>query len=553
MLRRLSRATTDVDLSEVLLLPNTDNRAQLLSPRVGKISRFGSFLPLCVGVCTLGLVGVYVSLFLSGKLFWFRKGEFDFISQSSLIYGPRNGSSSNIYAEVESRLIPHFRFVTVSSDDWGRFSDAIPLFPNILWKQQNGDISTASGSPWEYGTVETKEDLQRLLQVLESLNKDVAAHERVVLTPFFIVSGPDISEMKLKGCPESSCVYVDAPIYLRNGGSAKYPFLREGLEPQYKELFSRRFWHPEYHGRAHFDVLKWFVEIQTPDSIARKCFERGLVCGNNYSSLRSEHSMFSSPDKNPDTEVTEYMQWISVGLHAFMEFWGYKPTVISSPHNTWSSSLLQSVFQLGFIGAELGDDQTALLESFNTYSHLSLINRFRYDAFYPEFQFSSRLEQLISHMNETRFTSLLWHAQNSLSSCFDSEYLDYLSSCFVKTIEKLRQQDWHVVFLTSSELHQVRRRGWSREVWMDRLVYRNFLTKPMAINVDDLSLFIRTNETWSNHVLRVQLYSYLNETFRHFEGQPNFVSHRKGRGRLFISVYDTLILPPGSYVEVTAL
>jgi len=47
--------------------------------------------------------------------------------------------------------------------------------------------------------------------------------------------------------------------------------------------------------------------------------------------------MFSSNDKDPDIEVIEYMQWISVGLHAFTEFWGYKPVVVSSPHNTWSS------------------------------------------------------------------------------------------------------------------------------------------------------------------------------------------------------------------------
>jgi hypothetical protein len=202
--------------------------------------------------------------------------------------------------------------------------------------------------------------------------------------------------------------------------------------------------------------------------------------------------MFSSNDKDPDIEVIEYMQWISVGLHAFTEFWGYKPVVVSSPHNTWSSSLLQSIFQLGFIGAELGDNQTDLLETYNTYNHLSLMNRFRYDAFYPEFRLDSRLEQLISHINKTRFTSLLWHAQNVLSSCFDTSHLNYLSNCFVETVKKLRQlDDCHVVFLTSSELHQIRRQGWSREVWNDCLVYRNFLKKPVATNVDDLSLLLR--------------------------------------------------------------
>lgn len=147
---------------------------------------------------------------------------------------------------------------------------------------------------------------------------------------------------------------------------------------------------------------------------------------------------------------------------------------------------------MGFIGAELGDDQRDLLETYNNYSHLSLINRFRYDAFYPQFELNTRLDQLIAHINKTRFTSLLWHAQNMLSSCFDTSYMDYLSNCFVETIEKLRQlSDWHVIFLTSSEMHQIRRRGWSREVWIDRLVYRNFLKKPVAINLDDLSLFIR--------------------------------------------------------------
>jgi hypothetical protein len=153
MLRRLSRANTDVDLTEVLLSRDSDNRTQVLSPRIAKSSRFSYLLPLCIAVCTLGLVGVFVSLFLNRKLIWFRKEANDTFLQTSLILGPRNDSSSSIYADVESRLLPQFRFITISSDDWGRFSDAIPLFPNNEWKEKNSDISIASGTPWENGTV----------------------------------------------------------------------------------------------------------------------------------------------------------------------------------------------------------------------------------------------------------------------------------------------------------------------------------------------------------------------------------------------------------------
>lgn len=156
MFRRLSKADANVDLSQVLLLPNaeSDNHRPVSSAsRFCKFSRFGCLFSFCVGVCTLSLLGIFVSSVLSRKLFWFRDREHDLNWQSSLISGPRNGSSSDIYAEIESRLLPYFRFITISSDDWGRFSDSIPLFPNKYWKQRNTDISTASGTPWEYGTV----------------------------------------------------------------------------------------------------------------------------------------------------------------------------------------------------------------------------------------------------------------------------------------------------------------------------------------------------------------------------------------------------------------
>eukprot|EP00871_Galdieria_phlegrea_P000971 jgi/Galph1/1875/GphlegSOOS_G561.1 len=504
----------------------------------------------------LFFVSTYIVV-LSSDIFKSRRARSAFTSEddksSSLFFNHGRHRSSDIFSDTETNLLSQFRFVTISSDDWGRFADSVPLFPDKLFKEQNLDIVNSKGTPWEYGTVETKSDLLRLQSLLEELNQDVPNHRRIVMTPFWIVSGPNIVEMSNAGCPlDPICTYKEVALYDGGGGLARAPYSRGDLRPLYMELFGRRLWHPEYHGRSHFDIFKWLSDIRTVNSTAYKCFQRGLVCGNSYSSLRSEHSMFSSIG-DEESQVIAYIQWLSVGLHSFRRFWGYTPKVISSPHNIWSPTFLQSVGESGFIGAELGDDQARWLRSHNTHSHLSLMDRFRYDAFYSEFDLTTRLASLIHHLNETFFTSLLWHAQNSLSSCYDGQFSNYLSNTFLETIRKLREiHSFTVVFLTSSEFHQIRRRGWSREIWPDRLVYRNFLTKSISINIDNLGLFIRTDSNWSSSLLEVSFFSYLNDSLSHLSllGGLHAPQEVLGNEKLYIHVDDTLLLPPGCYIEV---
>ena len=80
---------------------------------------------------------------------------------------------------------------------------------------------------------------------------------QAVITPFFIMGGPDIQAMKELGCPLSErCQYREMLWDSSDGGHSRAPFNRGLMRPLYQLLFREGVWHPEYHGRSHIAPKK---------------------------------------------------------------------------------------------------------------------------------------------------------------------------------------------------------------------------------------------------------------------------------------------------------
>jgi hypothetical protein len=282
------------------------------------------------------------------------------------------------------------------------------------------------------------------------------------------------------------------------------------LAEWYWKLWHDRLWSPQFHGGAHIHRQRWIDALQKAlflgqnasnrsnldASASYRCLREGYVCGERFDALRSE---FSTDAWSPQ----QFLQSIA----AFSAFWGYRPRIMSSPHNTWTPALLRYLQESRtFLGMDAGHRQCAQLGLvIESQWPLSCIDREPFDTFGSLFhRYSSSRSQLERKLLEQRagFTVLAWHAQNAFSAT-DSEYAAYSRLEHLADFVHFAQRQNHTVFVTNHELHQLRLRGWSYEIWPDALVFRNFLRHDILVPVPCLENVFAEARPWNRARLQV--------------------------------------------------
>ncbi|GAB0497789.1 hypothetical protein MMPV_009126 [Pyropia vietnamensis] len=463
-------------------------------------------------------------------------------------------------------LVADRSFLVISGDDWGRVADSVPLFPNNSHWEAHADLHIANGSLWyARAGVETVDDVRRLAHFLRSLNAGVPFSQQAVLTPHWVVGGPDFEAMRSAWKANAAAAAVgvhgpgsrndmdasdaavaddDLPAHAvpayqelplsRDGpfGLERAPYHRpSSLRFAYLDLFRSGLWHPEFHGRSHFGTAAWLSALRT-DTKARACFAAGLVCATDPAVLRSEFSEAAL------ATVAAARAWLRPGVDAFEAFWGYRPAVMSSPHNVWTGVAAAAVAAEGMIGAEMGEDQAWALDAEAGVRSLSLHDRFRFDVFFPGFDCDAAIEGVLAALapsssaasgsangtrrpasrttsgppphvrggDNARFISLMWHAQNAMAAPYARGTYEKHMRCLSTAVRAVRAARPRAVFLTASELHQVRSRGWSVETWSDSLVVRNYGLDDLAWTVADLGVGYKyaAGSGWAGRSLLVE-------------------------------------------------
>jgi len=230
-------------------------------------------------------------------------------------------------------------FVSIGSDDWGRWSNSLPVFSNPHARSSAvHDMGWPSGGMPMLTTVETADDLRGLHQLLTDLNKNIRRRQKVVLTPFWVVGGPDFEGMKRSGCPHSdTCEYHELFWHNSSGGLDRAPFHRGDLRPLFQQLYQDGLWRPEYHGRSHFDSAAWIDYLRKGDVFARYYFERGMTMyhwGHRDTHTNTTHSLhceYLADDTFYTKSIPWTREWLRAGVESFSAFWGYNTTVTSVP------------------------------------------------------------------------------------------------------------------------------------------------------------------------------------------------------------------------------
>ena len=326
------------------------------------------------------------------------------------------------------------------------------------------DMGWPSGGMPMLTTAETARDLLRLREALTRINSGVPRRHKVVLTPFWVVGGPDYAAMRASGCPGSrDCRYHELFWHNSSGGLARAPYLRGDLRPHYLELFHLGLWHPEYHGRSHFDATAWVDYLRRGDEFARYYFGRGMTMyywgfrDEETNSTHSLHCEYLADDTAHTKSVAWTRSWLAAGLDSFQRFWGYASKVTSVPTHHAPPYLGEILAASGVLAVE-----------HNQLDFVDSIPRFEIDldsylqlggAAAVQSEAHRQRETLQRRLADEDFLALQWHSQNALASMYSSQEAELLLDEFGRTVDMIRQQFPGVVFVTASELAQLKAAG----------------------------------------------------------------------------------------------
>ena len=240
---------------------------------------------------------------------------------------------------VVLRVGTAFKFVSIGSDDWGRWSGHGPAWPDNATRERFWEEGLwLSGGEASRATAETSSDLDTLYALLDHINEGMPRAHCAVLTPFWVVAGPDYDAMRQSGCPgEDTCAYRELWWHNSTGGLDRAPFDRGDLRGRYVEGFHRGLWHPEYHGRSHFDTRAWTAYLKAGEEVTSAYFDHGLTYyhygrRNATSGIyHSTHSEYRSDDLVHQRPLNQMAAWIAEGVAGFEAFWGYSATVTALP------------------------------------------------------------------------------------------------------------------------------------------------------------------------------------------------------------------------------
>ncbi len=214
------------------------------------------------------------------------------------------------------------KLVAIAVDDYGNVRlDSKKAFENINQKNPVGQERFN-----RYDTMETREDLEMLYEVLSSV-KDKHGSP-AVFTPYALSCNIDFERMQKEGY-QRYC-YELLPLTFEKL-SALQPTAYKVAWDLWKEGIDKGLMRPEFHGREHFNLKVFEEKLTQKDSALMLSLENRSLANigpSGYSSI-GWTAAFSFWDPVADTQ--RFPDIMQEGLAAFEQVYGYKPTAFTPP------------------------------------------------------------------------------------------------------------------------------------------------------------------------------------------------------------------------------
>ena len=213
--------------------------------------------------------------------------------------------------------------VVIESDDWGSIRMPSKEVYDILLKR---GLDVDKDPYCRYDNLATAEDLEALYEVLQSV-KDKNGRQ-AVLTANAVVANPVFEKIRESGFTE----YFYEPF---TETLKRYP-RHSGTFGIWKQGIAAGLFHPQFHGREHLNVKKWFDALQSGDEATRLAFEMGTFGLTSAVAPTITTNYMGAFDSRLPEDLDFYKQSIQDGLDLFKELIGYRSESFIATTYTWS-------------------------------------------------------------------------------------------------------------------------------------------------------------------------------------------------------------------------
>jgi PGF-pre-PGF domain-containing protein len=381
-------------------------------------------------------------------------------------------------------LIGSHKLFVLESDDWLSYS---------FWETrdvetfQNLSLLGFSMNTWKNDTFETENDLEALFSILENYD--------VVVGPSVITCVPDFDAMIANGYTEYVCDDISdgVPDYLTENVDG-----RENVLDKHMEGYQNGFWMPIYHGRTHTntdaDTDGWMKALQDGDTDAIQGIENYVIRANASYELKSEYNRENDGTAGYGEQFSYANQNQSIveGIQHFENLFGFVPRVHSAvPNYRGDNTTLVVLKENGLIGIRnivayynsTGDSTSlSIAEIANDYG-VSVLDHgtVEMDWYY------NTVEEAKVKVNDSfeagQAVVDLSHRLNYVSEIFGVSWRDGHLAELDEFLAWMAEEHPTTQYLTSYELHQVQKQGYSIQPWYNKTVVRNYLQVDKEITV----------------------------------------------------------------------
>jgi hypothetical protein len=380
--------------------------------------------------------------------------------------------------------------VVFESDDWGGCGveespdlrayhrmTQIPVIRKALVLRGDGFW------PWLSGTLETPDKMQRLFDFL--LNFRGADGRPVVFTPVYLAANPDFEAIRENGFTE----YVD--IGICDGFPSRWDTSRwnhSEIIAKAKEGIRLGVWRPQTHGRAHhYSPKKWVRTLrEKADEALCAFFELGMV-GEPLHRDRLREVKGLEFDDMTDEELDE---WFGRGLEYFRKAFGYETPCAPMTNAVWAKEYdpdLESRCEkmLARYGIKFNSHSYKRREygmgRYDPGLDLTFMGwNANLDPLGSEEVFTHCYRQIQEAWAKGEPVIVGTHRINYVSLDPEQERQGYLQ--LEQLLSTLGKEHPDTVYLTSFEVGQLYRQGWSSVRYGDDIVCRNYSGAECEIN-----------------------------------------------------------------------
>ena len=235
--------------------------------------------------------------------------------------------TSNLSGWKSSRKI-----LVIESDDWGNIR-----MPNR--EVYDGFIEKGyklESRPFErFDTLATSSDLKSLFDMLKSISNALGQHP--IITANTVVANPDFDKIAKSNFSE----YFYEPFT----ETLKRYYPNDNTFETWKFGIEQKLFHPQFHGREHYNVSEWLKLLQEGDENTLLAFKKNMV--GIPSNAQLGNKLLVAYDASTQEEIEEHKVIIGEGLKLFAKIFGYRSESFIAPVYTWSEQLDETLWKEG--------------------------------------------------------------------------------------------------------------------------------------------------------------------------------------------------------------